>query len=108
MRLSEFLLLQMSRMIVDEERNDLIEALPQEDDLFISETLMAVPGAVFFHLQISKSASGGHVGKVCRGFDTVETMAHTIAKSPRGIADTRDELLDNQDFVFGIILHRDC
>ena len=108
MRISEYLLLQIQKTIVTEDHKELIECLPAEDDLYISEVLMEMPGAVFYHLQISRRPQGGHVAKVLYGFDTVEQVIETESHVPAEIAKARDEVLDNQDAVFNFVLQRDC
>ncbi len=108
MRISEYMLMQLAKTIVDEDHNDLIEALPQKDDFLISETLMAVPGAIFYHLQISRHPRAGHVGRIFRGFDSVELVSFTKPQTPEGMASARDDILDNQAAVFNVVINEEC
>lgn len=108
MRISEYMLMQMAKTIVAENHKKLIEALPQEDDFFVSETLTAVPGTIFYHLQISRHPRAGHIGRIFRGFDSVELVTFTQPQTPEGMASARDDILDNQAAVFNVVLNEEC
>lgn len=108
MRISEYMLMQMAKTIAAEDHKELIEALPQEDDFFISETLMAVPGVIFYHLQISRHPQAGHVGRIFRGFDSIELVTFTQPQTPKGMASARDDILDNQAAVFNVVINEEC
>ncbi|WP_207261017.1 hypothetical protein [Desulfovibrio sp. Huiquan2017] len=108
MGISDFLALEVERIATAEDRRSLIEALPTVDDLVISETLVAVPGAVFYHLQISRCQSGGHVGRVFTGFSTTSALITTDPQVPSEIALSRDELFESQDALLEIVMNREC
>lgn len=108
MRISEYMLMQMVKTIVAEEHKELIEALPKEDDFFVNETLMAIPGAIFYHLQISRHPRAGHIGRIFRGFDSVELVSFTKPQTPEGMASARDDILDNQAAVFNVVINEEC
>ncbi len=108
MRISEYMLMQMVKTIVAEDHKELIEVLPQEDDFFVSETLMSVPGAIFYHLQISRHSRTGHIGRIFRGFDSVELVSFTKPQTPEGMASARDDILDNQAAVFNVVINEEC
>ncbi|MGE4423152.1 MAG: hypothetical protein AB7D39_12710 [Pseudodesulfovibrio sp.] len=109
MRISDFLEAEIERIAAAEDRRALIEALPTVDDLVISEVMVAVPGAVFYHLQISfDPMSGRHVGRVLAGFCTDEALITTDPQTPAEIALSRDEVFDNQDAILEIIVNREC
>ena len=108
MLISEYMLMQMVKTIVAEDHKELIEALPKEDDFFVSETLMAIPGAIFYHLQISRHPRAGHIGRIFRGFDSVELVSFTKPQTPEGMASARDDILDNQAAVFNVVINEEC
>ncbi|MBG0791536.1 MAG: hypothetical protein H0S80_13670 [Desulfovibrionaceae bacterium] len=108
MRIQDFLEAEIERIAAAEDRRSLIEALPQIDGLVISEVLVAVPGAVFYHLQISRCQRGGHVGRVFTGFCTDEALITTDLQLPTEIALSRDELFENQDALLEIVMNREC
>lgn len=108
MRISDFLEAEVERIAAEEDRRSLIAALPTVDDLVISETLVAVPGAVFYHLQISLDQSGMHVGRVFTGFDTTSALITTDPQVPTEIALSRDELFESQNVLLEIVVHREC
>lgn len=108
MRISEYMLMQMVKTIVAEDHKELIEALPKEDDFFVSETLMAIPGAIFYHLQISRHPRAEHIGRIFRGFDSVELVSFTKPQTPEGMASARDDILDNQAAVFNVVINEEC
>ncbi|MGE4424110.1 MAG: hypothetical protein AB7D39_17560 [Pseudodesulfovibrio sp.] len=108
MRIQDFLEAEIERIAAEEDRRSLIAALPQVDDLVISEVLVAVPGAVFYHLQISKCPSGGHVGRVFAGFDTHESLMTTDPQTPSEIALSRDDVFESQDILLEFLVSREC
>ncbi|WFS64028.1 hypothetical protein LF599_07645 [Pseudodesulfovibrio thermohalotolerans] len=109
MRISDFLEAEVERIAAAEDRRSLIAALPTVDDLVISETLVAVPGAVFYHLQISfDPMSGRHVGRVFTWFDTTSALITTDPQVQEEIALSRDEVFDNQDALLEIVANMEC
>jgi hypothetical protein len=107
-RISDFLEAEVERIAAAEDRRALIDALPTVDDLVISEVMVAVPGAVFYHLQISRCQSGGHIGRVFTGFDTTSALITTDPQVPEEIALSRDEVFDSQDALLEIVVSREC
>jgi len=107
-RISDFLEAEVERIAAAEDRRALIEALPQVDNLVISEVLVAVPGAVFYHLQIARDHGGMYVGRVFSGFDTHESLMTTDPQVPTEIALSRDELFESQDILLEFIVSREC
>ena len=108
MQFSEYILMQMAKAIIAEAHKELIEVLPQEDDFFVSETLVAVPGAIFYHLQISRHPQAGHIGRIFRGFDSVDLVSYTQPQPPEGMASARDDILANQTAVFNVVINEEC
>jgi hypothetical protein len=107
-RIQDFLASEIERIAAAEDRRSLIAALPQVDGLVISEVMVAVPGTVFYHLQISLDQSGMHVGRVFTGFDTTSALITTDPQVPTEIALSRDELFESQDALLEIVVNREC
>lgn len=108
MRIQDFLESEIERIAAEEDRRSLIEALPTVDDLVISEVLVAVPGAVFYHLQIARDQGGMYVGRVFAGFDTASPLMTTNPQTPAEIALSRDKVFESQDILLEFIVSREC
>ncbi|MBI9079521.1 MAG: hypothetical protein JEY79_07260 [Pseudodesulfovibrio sp.] len=107
--IKDLLLKQAAELIILSDCQQLINHLPQEADYYISEIIgLSSTGAIFYHLQVSKHSKTGHVGKVFRGFDTIDVVMQTKPESPKAIAKSRNDFLDRPEMMLDVVLNQEC